>query len=297
MSPEGACPQCGAPLSEHARFDGYKLVCTRCGCVIEEGVIDTGPEWRAYSSEERMARSRVGSPLTARVHDRNITTVIQARYNDLRAQKLAMIQEQLRILGYRRLVELLSELNSAAARLNLPSRVVETAARILRYLYQQHQLVRRSNAAEYIAAAIYAAARVERHTLTMKDVAAALDVDVRRAWAAFQKLVSKLGGKIGLRFAAPMRPEMYVSQVASRLKLSSQTESLAYRFAQLLSKTGIAHGKPPQPLAAAAVYLASILMDEKRNQSEVAKAVGVSDATIRNRYRDIVDNFYIEVYL
>ena len=90
---------------------------------------------------------------------------------------------------------------------------------------------------------------------------------------------------------------MYVSRIASRLGLSSRVETLALTFTRLLAKTGLSQGKPPQTLAAAAVYLASILMDEKRNQSEVARVVNVSDATIRNRYRDIVDNFYIEVLL
>jgi transcription initiation factor TFIIB len=297
MRLEGTCPQCGAPLADYARMDGFKLVCTRCGYVIEEEMVDVGPEWRAYSAEEKLMRSRVGAPLTERTHDRNVTTVIQARPNDLRAQKLASLQRHLRTLGQRRLIEVLSELNDAAARLNLPGRVVETASRIVKILYHRYGVIRRNNAAEYIAAALYAASRIEKHTITMKDIAQALDVDVRRAWNAFQKIVAKLEQNLRLRMTGPMRPEMYVSQVASKLKLSSQAESLAYRFAALLSKTGIAQGKPPQPLAAAAVYLASILMDEKRNQSEVAKIVGVSDATIRNRYRDIVDNFYIEVYL
>ena len=65
----------------------------------------------------------------------------------------------------------------------------------------------------------------------------------------------------------------------------------------MLVRTGLAQGKPPEALAAASIYLASILLDQKRNQLAVARAIGVTDATIRNRYRDIVDNFYIEVRL
>jgi transcription initiation factor TFIIB len=220
-----------------------------------------------------------------------LATTIKASARDLRAQKLRMIQEAIKIEQDRRLVELLSELSRVSSRLNLPNHVADTAAKLLRLLYRQG-LVRKSNAPEYIAASVFAAARLTGFTLTMKDVVEAVETDIQLAWHAYRRLVER----VRVRFK-PLGPAHYVSQVVSRLKLSSRVENLALRFTQLLVRSGLAQGKPPQPLAAAAVYLASILLDEKRNQSEVAQAVGVSDATIRNRYRDIVDNFYIEVLL
>ncbi len=285
------CPVCGAPTKLYAVRDGSKIVCRRCGYVFEETVMDTGPEWRAYSSEEKSARSRVGAPLTSMVHDRGLATEISVKKGDLRSLKLAALQHWVRVEANRKLIEILSEVNSVVRRLNLPQRVGETAARILRKLYNEG-LVKRSNASEYIAAALFAAARIERYTITMRALAEALDIDIQRAWYAYRKILSKFSVRV-----RPPGPEMYVSQIASKLGLSSQAESLALTFTRLLTRTGLSQGKPPETMAAAAVYLASILMDEKKNQSEVARTVGVSDATIRNRYRDIVDNFYIEVLL
>ncbi|MGY5877065.1 MAG: TFIIB-type zinc ribbon-containing protein, partial [Candidatus Thorarchaeota archaeon] len=36
-------------------------ICTSCGVVITERIVDTGPEWRAFTAEERDARARTGS--------------------------------------------------------------------------------------------------------------------------------------------------------------------------------------------------------------------------------------------
>jgi len=288
-----SCPNCSAPLYQYARrqSDG-RLVCTSCGYVIEESPIDSGPEWRSFTEEDRTRRSRVGAPLTDRVHDKGITTYIYAPRNDIRARKLIAIQASLRSHGHKKLIKVLQEANRVATRLQLPSRVAETMARIVRQL-QSLGMIKKNNVNEYLAAAAVVAARIERHPLTMRDAADILGLNEQDVWKAYRRIVTRLK----VRVTTPPKPQMYVSRIASKLGLSGEVEALATRFTVLLARTGLAQGKPPEALAAAAVYVSSILLDQKRNQLTVAKAIGVTDATIRNRYRDIVDNFYIEVRL
>lgn len=287
------CPSCGGPLPIYARrqSDG-RLVCTSCGFVLEESPIDSGPEWRSFTEEDRARRSRVGAPLTARVHDKGLTTYIYAPRSDIRARKLVAIQASLRSHGHKKLIKVLQETNRVAARLQLPSRVAETMARIIRQL-QSLGILKKNNINEYLAAAAVVAARIERHPLTMRDVAETLGLSEQDVWRAYRRIVTRLK----VRVAIPPKPQMYVSKIASKLGLNGEVEALATRFTIMLARTGLAQGKPPEALAAAAVYVSSILLDQKRNQLTVAKAIGVTDATIRNRYRDIVDNFYIEVRL
>ena len=287
------CPNCGAPLRLYAhRLSDGRLVCSRCGFVIEESPIDLGPEWRSFNEEDRTRRSRVGAPLTERIHDHGLTTYIYAKRTELRARKLVAIQASLRTHGQKKLISILQEANRAASKLRLPSRVAETMAKLIRQLYSSGVL-RKNNLPEYIAASAVIAARIERHPLTMRDAAELLGISEQDVWRAYRRIVTKLR----VRPAAPPKPQMFISRIASRLKLSGEVEALAMRFSTLLVRTGLAQGKPPEALAAASVYLASILLDQKRNQLTVARAIGVTDATIRNRYRDIVDNFYIEVRL
>jgi transcription initiation factor TFIIB len=60
---------------------------------------------------------------------------------------------------------------------------------------------------------------------------------------------------------------------------------------------GLTSGKGPTGLATAALYIASILLDDKRTQKEIAEKSGITEVTVRNRYRDIVDNITIVVEL
>ena len=54
------CMECGSTEIVMDSIRGERI-CSICGLVITEHVIDTGPEWRAFTSDERNKRSRVGS--------------------------------------------------------------------------------------------------------------------------------------------------------------------------------------------------------------------------------------------
>ncbi|HLD39272.1 MAG TPA: hypothetical protein VJB05_03095, partial [archaeon] len=46
--------------------------------------------------------------------------------------------------------------------------------------------------------------------------------------------------------------------------------------------------------AAAAIYIASVLEGERKTQREVADVVGVTEVTIRNRYKEMAEALDIE---
>ncbi|NPA05081.1 MAG: transcription initiation factor IIB family protein [Crenarchaeota archaeon] len=287
------CPRCG---STHVVEDplSHKIVCTSCGFVLEESPIDYGPEWRSYTPEDRVRRSRVGAPLTSRVADGGLTTFIRSRGRDLRSRKLQALQARLRIESQdKKLVELLSLLNDTAARLNMPTHVIETAARFAKMLVKvAPQLLRRNELDYYVAALLAIASKLEGWNYTIKEISRRLNLRENKVWSTYRKILSYT--KVRLR---PRSPKDFVQKITAKLHLSTRVERLSYRLLRLLHEVGLEQGKPPEAVAGSAIYISSILLDEKRNQTQVARAIGMTDATIRNRYRDIVDNFYIEVKL
>jgi transcription initiation factor TFIIB len=46
-------------------------------------------------------------------------------------------------------------------------------------------------------------------------------------------------------------------------------------------------GRGPTGMAAASLYIACVLCGERRTQREVANVAGVTEVTIRNRYKEI----------
>ena len=62
-------------------------------------------------------------------------------------------------------------------------------------------------------------------------------------------------------------------------------------------KKGLISGRGPTGVAAAAVYIASAIYGERRTQKEVADVAGVTEVTIRNRYRELKKELKIKVEL
>jgi transcription initiation factor TFIIB len=53
-------------------------------------------------------------------------------------------------------------------------------------------------------------------------------------------------------------------------------------------------GRGPAGIAAAALYVAALLNDERKTQREVADIAGITEVTIRNRYKELLEKLGIE---
>ena len=83
------CPECGNKnlISDETRGE---IVCNDCGLVLRQRAIDSGPEWRAFTKEEKDSRVRVGGPSSYSVHDKGLTTTISKAGRDAHGRRLSM---------------------------------------------------------------------------------------------------------------------------------------------------------------------------------------------------------------
>ena len=162
------CPECD---SEHIVRD-YKrgeVTCRNCGLVVDDQVIDQGPEWRAFDSEQSERRGRGGAPMTVMVHDKGLSTDIGWGGRDTygnnvptknRSQVYRMRKWQNRTRASnsadRNLAQALNELNRLASKIGLHRQVREEAAMLYRRAVQDN-LVRGRSVEGVAAAALYGA--------------------------------------------------------------------------------------------------------------------------------------------
>ena len=78
-------------------------------------------------------------------------------------------------------------------------------------------------------------------------------------------------------------------KIAHELGLSEKAQIKAVKIIQEASNNGLTSGRNPAGVAAAAVYIASALVDERKTQRDVAEIAGVSEITIRNRYKELTE--------
>ena len=288
------CPECdGKLISDTERGE---TVCQGCGLVVEEDEIDHGPEWRAFDAAEKDQKSRVGAPTTNMMHDKGLSTNIGWQDKDAYGNSLSSNQRQkmsrlrtwnerfrTRDSKERNLKQALGEIDRMASALGLPKTVRETASVIYRRALEENLLPGRS--IEGVAtAALYAAARQANTPRSLDEMESVSRVDKMELTRTYRYVVRELNLEI-----RPADPESYVPRFVSDLDLSDDTERRARELIDAARDSGILSGKSPVGIAAASVYAAALLTNEKVTQSEVSDVANVSEVTIRNRYKELLD--------
>ncbi len=288
------CPECGGRLvSDDGRAE---TVCTDCGLVVEEDEIDRGPEWRAFDAAEKDEKSRVGAPTTNMMHDQGLSTNIGWQDKDAygrslssrqreKMQRLRTWNERFRTRNSkeRNLKQALGEIDRMASALGLPDTVRETSSVIYRRALEEDLLPGRS--IEGVAtASLYAAARQAGTPRSLDEISAVSRVEKAEIARTYRYVVRELGLEV-----QPADPESYVPRFASDLDLADETERRARDLLSTAKERGVHSGKSPVGLAAAAVYAAALLTNEKVTQNDVSDVASISEVTIRNRYKELLE--------
>lgn len=282
-----SCPP-GAVIYDELRGE---YICTETGEVILDHAIDLGPEWRAFTPEDQQLRTRGGTQLTSKVHDNGFATYIDRRSRKGRKLDDSNRKNRIRNSRERRLVKALSLMNDVIGRLNLPEIVNESAGMLIKKLFSKG-LIKKRNMNAFVAASIILATRNLGIPVNKKLVLEACQVTNREVWNAELKITRDSGEFIRVR---TIDPRTYLEKMANNLNLSPQTLTLAARILHVAKKEGITSGRGPIGMAAAALYIASVFMDEKHTQRDISVSADVSEVTVRNRYRDIIDNLVMIV--
>ncbi len=287
------CPEC---KSNKLRKDAGRgeLVCGNCGLVIEENLVQEGPEWRAFDAEQRATRARTGAPLKYMSPNKGLVTEIDQYNRDVRGGKIAPSQQaQLyRMRKWhkrasisnsieRNLAIALTELNRVASHLGLEESIRESSALLYRKCVEKG-LIRGRQIESVVSAVIYAICRQYGIPRTLDEIAAVAEIPKKEIGRTYRLITQELELKVPLT-----NPRFYISRFVTALRLSGETQQKANEILAQSLKKGLISGRGPMGVAAAAVYIASVATGERRTQKEVADVAGVTEVTIRNRYREL----------
>ena len=295
------CPECGSSNLVHD-YDTGETVCGDCGLVLYEQMMDKGPEWRAFTQEEKASRSRVGVPTSYSVHDKGLSTAISQVDRDAFGRKLPLstrlqmwrlrkwqIRSRVHSSIDRNLAQAMAELDRLSDKVYIPPPIKEKAAVTYRKALDKG-LVRGRSIAAIAAAALYAACRGSGTPRTLREIAEASLVDKKDVARCYRLLLREL--EVHMPIADPLT---YVSKIAERTGISGKTQGLAIQILREARSKRAAAGKDPMGLAAAALYIACLKNNEKKTQKDIAEAAGVTEVTVRNRYKTLKKQLKLEL--
>jgi transcription initiation factor TFIIB len=265
--------------------------CQSCGIVIVERIEDFRPERRLFADDTN-DKSRTGAPNSLAIHDRGLATTIGSESRDASGKALSISMKQnmrrLRIWdgrsqthenASRNLKFAFMELDKLKDKLTLSDAIIEKAAHIYRKAVGK-SLVRGRSIPGVIGAAAYAACRDTGTPRTLNDVSDALNIKRKSVSKNYRMLINELDLKMPV-----IDSIRCVSKIASKIGLDEKTKRHALEILKDANDKEMTAGKGPMGLAAAALYISCLKYNLKISQREISIASGVTEVTIRNRYR------------
>jgi transcription initiation factor TFIIB len=140
-----------------------------------------------------------------------------------------------------------------------------------------------------VAGALYAACRRHDVPRTLDELSESSGIEKKEIGRTYRFITRELGIKI-----LPSNPADYIARFASALKLNAETQSKSVEIIERAQGVELTSGRGPTGIAAAALYVAALINGEKRTQREVADVAGVTEVTIRNRYKELLDKLNLE---
>ena len=291
------CTACGSDNSIVDYRHG-EVLCKDCGLILNDKVFDFGPEWRAFDEDQMNKRARTGGPIKYAKQNIGLTTEIDRYDRDIKGSaipterkaqlyRLRKWQRRSRMGTSvdRNLSIALPELDRMCAHLNVSDNIKEECARWYRKCVNQG-IVRGRSIESVIAAIIYLVSRNHHLPKTLDELREVSGVKKKDIGRSYRTICRRLNLRMPVITAAD-----YVPRLASQLKVSGNTEAKAIEMLEKARKKGIIAGKVPISIAAAALFLAGRMTNDKSTQ----KIIGFSDipeSAIKNRYDELAKEMY-----
>ena len=303
------CPECKSSLVDD--IQNGEIICSGCGVVVADQIADYGPETKSSNLEDKMNLARATGHTTYSQHDLGIATEISISSKDFSGKainhevanqmhNLRKWQQRVRVSSprERRLANVLSKLGETCDGLNLSKNVLETASMIYRNL-DDYVDVKGKSVVSITAATIYMACKqcdvVRSLEEICREICAPKDVKSKTKLAAryYRTMVMEMG-----QLTAPVvTMDKYISKIANMTQTEVRVERLALEISEKTKDSSIADGKAPNGIAAAYLYVASVLLGKNVLQRDVSSIAGVTEVTIRNRCKEILTSYKLKIAL
>jgi len=189
----------------------------------------------------------------------------------------------------RNLAQAMAELDRLSDKLHIPPSIKEYAALIYRKTLDKG-LVRGRSISAIAAASLYAACRITQTPRTLREITKQSPIDKKDVARCYRLMLRELD----LQMPKP-DAQLRVPKIAAKIGIGENTQRKAVDILKRAEKMKTTAGKDPMGLAAAALYIACVLTDEKRTQKMIADAAGVTEVTIRNRYKGLKESLKLDI--
>ncbi|MFX0059891.1 MAG: transcription initiation factor IIB family protein [Candidatus Hodarchaeota archaeon] len=282
------CPECeGKTISVQEKGE---VVCSSCGLVISERSLDISHSGkRAFTKQEKERRERTGSPISILLPDMGLSTIIDKSSIKNPDLKRAAKWNSRMTWDKRNMLIATTELKRIGSNLNLPDHVKKSAIRLYIEAFKK-KLLRGRSINGMVAACLYFACRDKKIPRTLQEILDETSINAKNVRRCYRTLIREMNLK-----APSTDPVSLIPRFIAELGLDLDTENTTIKILQSFTSKFSTSGKDPKGLCAGALYLVSKKKEKRISQKEIANVVGVTEVTLRSRYKDLVSKLNIRV--
>ncbi|CAH8516067.1 unnamed protein product [Schistosoma rodhaini] len=242
------------------------MVCSMCGLVVADRVIDVGSEWRTFSNDANAKdMCRVGATENFLLDGGDLSTMISgpspSDSRQLDEHGKPMYRNRRNISAPDRvLLSAFREISQMGEHLNLPKSISDHANLLFKQVHETKNLRGRSNDA-VSTACLYMACRQEGVPRTFKEVCAVSRVSKKEIGKVFKKILKILETNV-----QSVTVEDFMSRFCGNLNLNIAVQRVANVVARRALNLNLVAGRSPVSVAAAAIYMAAYALGYRKEK-------------------------------
>ncbi len=280
------CPECGGKAISIQ--EKGEIVCGQCGLVISERILDISHSGkRAFTKQEKEMRERTGSPISILLPDMSLSTIIDKSNIKSPDLKRAAKWNSRMTWDKRNMLIATTELKRIGSNLNLPIHVKKAAIRLYIEAFKR-KLLRGRSINGMVAACLYFACRERKIPRTLQEILDQTSVNAKNVRRCYRTIIRELNLK-----APSTDPISLIPRFIAELELDAEAEKATIKILQVFTSKFSTSGKDPKGLCAGALYLVCKKNDRKISQKDIANLVGVTEVTLRSRYKELINKLNI----
>ncbi|CAF4154200.1 unnamed protein product [Adineta steineri] len=266
------------------------MICSACGLVVGDRMIDVGSEWRTFSNDsDTKDMSRVGAAANPLFNNDNLETMMslgtgagavdefgKQKYTAGGSHKMSSTDNTLR--------NTFDVIRQMAGRISLSNRIIHRACFIFKHSHE-NKCVRGRSQDVIVAACIYIACRQEGAQRTIKEICAistnASKKDIGRCFTQIIKNlpISNQPTSVDVINLIPR----FCSQLEFREEIL--IKKTAVHIAERAKEICDIQSRAPDSIAGASIYMACAAIGEQKRMENIQTIVGVTENTIRQIYK------------
>ena len=277
------CPECeGVIISLQQKGE---TVCQQCGLVLNEKELDISHSGiRAYSKQEKEKRERIGSPISILTPDIGLTTIMYRK--EIQDPDLRRAAKWNTHLSWekRNLLIAITELKRISSNLHFPEYVKKGTARLYRKTFKKN-LLRGRSIKGMVSACAYFICKQEKVPITLQEILKESSTNENNVKRCYKILIKEMNLK-----SPSIDPISLIPRYCANLNLGYDIEKEVISVLIKVLKKISTCGKDPKGFCAGSIYLITKIKNTKISQAEIARAIGITEVTLRSRYKEILQH-------